>query len=144
MGSASSAQAKTKGLRRRGVVIPAGVLIVVGAVVAVMMLTAGLTSSPRVGTSPNSYSEGMSMDHDHAEMPASTPSPTSSADMPGMSPEEHGKRTEPAADRPLAPVLGTFGGGTSAVLISAGLLRRRDRARSLAKQAARAARRTRK
>ena len=46
---------------------------------------------------------------------------------------------KPAADRPLVPVLGTFGGGTSAVMLAAGFLRRRDRASRQAKEAARAA-----
>jgi hypothetical protein len=64
-----------------------------------------------------------------------------SGNMPGM---DHGTAAGTAPDRPLAPVLGTFGGATSAVLLSAVFLRRRDRARSQAKQAARAARRAQK
>jgi hypothetical protein len=73
------------------------------------------------------------------------------ADMPGMTHEHssgdspwktHDHGTTAAQDRPLAPVLGAFGGGTAAVLLSAGFLRRRDGARSQAKQAARAVRRT--
>jgi hypothetical protein len=63
-------------------------------------------------------------------------------DMPGS--HEHGDVTGADAHRPLVPVLGTFGGGTAAVLLSAGMLRRKDRARSLAKKAARIAGRNRK
>lgn len=177
----SKSSAQTKWSRRRGIVISAGVLILAGAVVAVMMVTSNPTASALAGASPSSSSDGMSMDHG-ADMPASPPSPTGSGDMPGMSAEEHGsgdmtgsspsptgsgempgmsadehrsgdmpgmsteehgKTEAKAVDRPLATVLGTFGGGTSAVLLGAGLLRRKDRARSQAKQAARAARRAR-
>jgi uncharacterized protein involved in copper resistance len=87
------------------------------------------------------------------EKPASTPTPTMAEDMPGMdhstgdstgvSPE-HGDTVEAASNRPLAPVLGAFGGGTSAVLLTAGFLRRKDRAADRDKQAARAARRSQK
>jgi len=59
-------------------------------------------------------------------------------DMPGMD-HEHGSTAESAQPRPLVPVLGTFGGGTSAVLLTAGFLRRKDRAASLAKRATRLA-----
>jgi len=51
----------------------------------------------------------------------------------------HGEATAPDPERPLAPVLGTFGGASSAVLLTAGMLRRKDRAASLAKKAARIA-----
>jgi len=57
--------------------------------------------------------------------------------MPGM--DMGGSSHGAAADRPLAPVLGTFGGGTAAVLLTAGRLRRKDQAAGLAKKAARAA-----
>jgi hypothetical protein len=63
--------------------------------------------------------------------------------MPGDS-HEHGGTTGTAAKRPLAPVLGTFGGASSAVLLSAGMLRRKDRAAGLAKKAARIAGRAKK
>jgi hypothetical protein len=56
-----------------------------------------------------------------------------------MSGADHEHATSAAAARPLAPVLGTFGGGTSAVLFAAGFLRRKDRAASRAKKAARLA-----
>jgi hypothetical protein len=75
---------------------------------------------------------GMDMSGGH---PAATP--TMDPDMPGMSHEEHGEAAGAAADRPLAPVLGTFGGGSAAVLITAGMLRRKDRAANLARKAAR-------
>ena len=66
-----------------------------------------------------------------------------SAEMPGM---EHGAGDTAAAaeDRPIGPVLGTFGGGSAAVLLTAGIMRRRDRAATLAKKAARAAGRAQK
>jgi hypothetical protein len=55
-------------------------------------------------------------------------------DMPGM--DMSGSSTGSAA-RPLAPVLGTFGAATAAVLLAAGTMRRKDRAADLAKKAAR-------
>ena len=64
-----------------------------------------------------------------------------SGSMPGM---DHGTAAAAAPDRPLAPVLGTFGGASSAIMFSAVFLRRKDRAQRQARQAARAARRTRK
>jgi len=72
--------------------------------------------------------------------PHSSDMPGMSGDMPGMSGDGHSETA--VANRPLTPVLGTFGGGTSAVMLAAGLLRRRDRARDQAKKAARAARRS--
>ncbi len=79
--------------------------------------------------------------------PTPAPTPSMAADMPGMDMSgghEHGAATESVTARPLAPVLGTFGGGTSAVLLAAGFLRRRDRAANQARKAAIAARRNRK
>ena len=72
-------------------------------------------------------------EHGSGEMPG--------MDMPGDS-GEHGDA--PAADvqRPLVPVLGAFGGGTAAVLLTAGMMRSKDRKRLQARQAARAARAT--
>lgn len=64
-----------------------------------------------------------------------SPSPTSPGGMPGM---DTGYGTTAAANRPLAPVLGTFTGGTSVVLLTAVLLRRRDRAARAAREVARA------
>ena len=86
------------------------------------------------------------------EMPGGTPpAPTPTMDpempgmdMPGMSQDEHGHTADAAVHRPLAPVLGTFGGGSAAVLLTAGMLRRKDRANSLAKKAARTAGRAKK
>lgn len=84
----------------------------------------------------------MAPDMPGMDMGGNTPAPTSSGDMPGMEmpgmDHEHGA-AGPAAHRPLAPVLGTFGGGSAAVLLTAGMLRRKDRAASLAKKAARIA-----
>ncbi len=83
----------------------------------------------------------------------SSPSPTASgeehgtehgsADKPGAD-SGHGDTAAVATDRPVAAVLGTFGGASSAVMLSAAFLRRRDRAISLAKQADRAARKAQK
>jgi hypothetical protein len=92
----------------------------------------------------------MAADMPGMDMSGSTPTPTpsSSGDMPGMDmpgmDHEHGNTAESAQPRPLAPVLGTFGGGTSAVLLGAGFLRRKDRAASLAKKATRLARKAEK
>jgi hypothetical protein len=106
-------------------------------------------------TSPSSTMSGdmPGMDHGPADAPATSPTPTMSGDMPGMDHgstdahgggTEHGDTAEVATDRPLAPVLGTFGGASSAVMLSAAFLRRKDRALGLAKQAARAARKAQK
>src|SRR5665647_3557253 len=49
-----------------------------------------------------------------APTPTPTPTPSMAADMPGMDMSgghEHGATTESVSARPLAPVLGTFGGG---------------------------------
>ena len=63
--------------------------------------------------------------------------------MPGDS-HGHDDTTGASGQRPLAPVLGTFGGATSAVLLTAGMLRRKDRAADLVKRAARIAGRAKK
>ena len=93
------------------------------------------------------------MDSSSGHATATSPPPTGTGEMPGMDmpgmdmpgmDHEHGNTTESPPDRPLAPVLGTFGGGTSAVLLAAGLLRRKDRAASLAKKATRLARKAKK
>ena len=121
----------------------------------------GPTPAPGSGDMP-----GMNMDPGagYAATCRDQPHPTppapahASGDMPGMdmpgmdsgSGDAHGTSPghanagEAAAARPLAPVLGTFGGGTSAVMLAAGFLRRRDRTRGQAKEASRAARRTQK
>jgi len=57
--------------------------------------------------------------------------------MPGM--DMSGSSTGAAANRPLAPVLGTFGGATAAILFTASMMRRKDLAAGLAKRAARIA-----
>jgi hypothetical protein len=127
--------------------------------------TADMPGMDHSSPTPTMSGEMPGMDHGSGTMPTSSPSPTMADDMPGMSHEhssggpdgktdEHGSADMPGMDhgtaagttkdRPLAPVLGTFGGGMSAVLLSAGFLRRKDRARAQAKQAARAARRTQK
>jgi hypothetical protein len=69
-------------------------------------------------------------------------------DMPGMDmtgdAHPHDGATGASGQRPLAPVLGTFGGATSAVMLTAGMMRRKDRAADLARRAARLAGRGRK
>jgi hypothetical protein len=84
----------------------------------------------------------------------SSPPRSSAGDMPGMdmpgmdlpgmdlpgTAHQHGGMAGSAADRPLAPVLGTFGGGTVVVLLTAGLMRRKDRDRLRAREGIRAAR----
>jgi len=87
---------------------------------------------------------GMDMSGSDAT-PTPTPTPSMEADMPGIDMSGgHEHATTVASARPLAPVLGTFGGGTSAVLLAAGFLRRKDRAAVQARKAATAARRSRK
>jgi len=74
----------------------------------------------------------------------SVPSPTSPGGAHGT---EHGdtpKTAEVAPDRPLAPVLGAFGGASSVVMLSAALLRRKDGAHSRARHGRRADHRTQK
>jgi hypothetical protein len=77
------------------------------------------------------------MDMSGGGSPEPTIPPDMPPDMPGMdmTGDSHGHGA--AGKKPLAPVLGTFGGATSAVLLSAGMLRRKDRALSLAKKASR-------
>ncbi|MBK8468255.1 MAG: hypothetical protein IPL45_00235 [Actinomycetales bacterium] len=102
------------------------------------------------------------MDHGSGHTHESTPThPTMSEEMPGMDHGSgegaepghgggdtggsgHGSGDTSAADpdRPLAPVMSAFGGGTLAVMVTAGFLRRRDRVAAEIKQAARAARRS--
>jgi ribosomal protein L15 len=114
---------------------------------------------------PAGAREGGDDAHEHGDIPAPAPTPApTSGDMPGMdmpadSSEHgdasehgdtgghgdaggHGTATEPTTERPLVPVLGTFGGGTAAVMLTAGLMRRKDRERLQVRQAARAARRS--
>ncbi len=121
------------------------VAVAVAIFVAVMVFASRSTSFDEAGGSPsNSSAGGMAgMDMPGMDMSGSAPTPTPSmaADMPGMdmSGADHEHATSAAAALPLAPVLGTFGGGTSAVLFAAGFLRRKDRAASRAKKAARLA-----
>ena len=111
------------------------------------------TSDPGSGDMPGMTGDmnGMDMYPVPKDIPATKPTPDpGSSDMPGMSggmpgmSGADGHSETAVANRPLAPVLGTFGGGTSAVMLTAGLLRRRDHSLDLAKKAARAARRSQK
>jgi hypothetical protein len=107
------------------------------------------TSDPGSGDMPGMSGDmpGMDMYPGPTDIPATKPTPDPhSSDMPGMSGDMpgmsggDGHSDTVAIDRPLAPVLGTFGGGTSAVMLTAVFLRRKDRAANAAKQASRAAR----
>lgn len=144
--------------RKRRIVIFAVVLAVASAAIGAMVLASRPMSSdmpgmdmsgtqmPQSSPTPTTKSADMpGMDMPATDMPKSPPTPTTkSGEMPGMDMPGSSKTTELAQDRPLAPVLGTFGGGTAVVLLTAGMLRRKDRAASQAKEAARAARRTQK
>jgi len=64
-------------------------------------------------------------------------------EMPGAG-HQDGAAAGTPVHRPLVPVLGTFGGGTLAATLTAGLMRRKDRATNLAMKATRAAARSQK
>ena len=104
----------------------------------------GGASTPTPTPTPSMAADMPGMDMSGTEpTPTPTPTPSMAADMPGMDMSgDHEHATTAASARPLAPVLGTFGGGTSAVLLAAGFLRRKDRIANQAKQAARATRRS--
>jgi hypothetical protein len=113
----------------------------------------GSTPAPAPTMDPDMPGMDMDPGAPYPDVPGTTPAPSpapahGSGDMPGMDmpgmDHEHEGTAAVASDRPLAPVLGTFGGGASAVLLSAGLMRRKDRALSLAKKAARVAGRAKK
>lgn len=158
----------------RRIVIATVVLAAASAVFGVIMLASRPMSSAMPGMDMSASSPApATADHGEMagmDMSGSTPTPTPTMDpnMPGMDmPEaEHGsgKAPEPghdsaempgtehgagdtavaAEDRPVGPVLGTFGGGSAAVLLTAGIMRRRDRAATLARKAARASRKAQK
>ncbi|HEY8653793.1 MAG TPA: hypothetical protein VIL87_12005 [Dermatophilaceae bacterium] len=116
---------------------------------AVMAFESRSTSFDEAGSAQSNSSSGhmAGMNMPGMDMSGSDPTPTPSmaADMPGMDMSgDHEHATTAASARPLAPVLGTFGGGTSAVLLTAGFLRRKDRAANQARKAATTARRNRK
>lgn len=139
----------------RRIVITTVILVAASAVFGVVMLASRPMSSTMAGMDMSGSSPAPAP-ADHGGMPGMdmsgstpTPTPTMDPDMPGMdmpgsSHDEHGSTAEAAPDRPLAPVLGTFGGGSAAVLLTAGMLRRKDRAANLAEKAARAAGRAQK
>jgi len=90
------------------------------------------------GSSPAPTEAPMPQDMPGMDMGGSKPAPTEAPmpqDMPGM--DMGGSSHGAAANRPLAPVLGTFGGGTAAVLLTAGMLRRKDQSADIVKKAAR-------
>jgi hypothetical protein len=158
----------------RRIVVAALILAAASAVFGVIVLASRPMSSTMAGMDMSGSSPASApADHDEMagmDMSGSNPTPTMDPDMPGMdmsgstpptptptmdpnmpgmdmggsSHDEHGDGAEAPVHRPLAPVLGTFGGGSAAVLLTAGMLRRRDRAANLAKKAARAAGRAKK
>ena len=108
----------------------------------------GMPGMDMSGSSPTpSAPAEMPMDMPGMDMSGTSPTPTVAPDAPGgmdmpgmdMPGDSHGHddAAGTAGHRPIAPVLGTFGGATSAVLLSAGMLRRKDRAASLVRNAAR-------
>ena len=145
----------TRSIGTRTLVVSSIGLIVASAVVTVVVLTSRPGSSGHGAQSLAGSSSTSDSSHSSDDMPGMAPDPAhGSEDMPGASANPGGHSDVPgaksghgiskaAADRPLAPVLGTFGGGASAVMLTAGFLRRRDKTRAVAKQAARAARKAR-
>jgi hypothetical protein len=100
----------------------------------------GVAVSVRVGSGSNpTPTASMPADMPGMDMSGSNPAPTASmpADMPGM--DMSGGSGGVAAHQSLAPVLGTFGGASAAVLFAAAMMRRKDLAADLAKRAARIA-----
>jgi hypothetical protein len=165
--------------RRHSLLVSAGGLVVAGATGAVMILTsspasyaAGDPPTPTMsadmpgmdmsgapteapitdvpGDAPVSKPEatisgphqgGEGTGHSHE----STKNPSTSGEMPGMDMPGDAHQHGPAgasAPKPLGPVLGTFGGASAAVMLSAGLMRHKDRDTLQAKKVARAARRS--
>lgn len=111
----------------------------------------GSGNAPESSPSPTMAGDMPGMDHGSAEVPGkahdeATPGKKHDDGAPGSpwkTPEhEHAEKVEVVPDQPLAAVLGTFGVGSGAVMVSAGVLRHRDRARNRIKAAARAARRS--
>lgn len=137
--------------RRRTRVTSVGATVAAIAVAGSLMLTSHQESfaatisaaavSARVGSDNSPATSPASMPANMAgmDMSGSTPRPVPTAsmpaDMPGM--DMSGSSTAVVANRPLAPVLGTFGGATAVVLLTAGMIRRKDLAADLIKKAAR-------
>jgi hypothetical protein len=94
---------------------------------------AGMDMSGSTPTPTASMPAGMA----GMDMSGSTPTPTASmpAGMAGM--DMSGSSSGAPAHRPLAPVLGTFGGASAAILLAASMMRRKALAADLAKKAAR-------
>ena len=119
------------------------------AVMGSLMLTSNQQSSAATVVSAAAVSVRAGSDNpvpSTADMPAdmagmdmsgSTPTPTASmpAGMAGM--DMSGSSSGAPAHRPLAPVLGTFGGASAAILLAASMMRRKALAADLAKKAAR-------
>jgi len=123
---------------RRFAVASVGATVAAAAILGSLILTSYDQASAAAPISAAAVSAGFGFDD-----PPAPPNPNDMPmDMPGMdmTGDSHGA----SASRPLAPVLGTFGGATSAVFFAAGLMRRKDRAASLVKKAARIAGRAKK
>ena len=112
----------------------------------------GSGHAPVSSPTPTMTDDMAGMEHGSAEVPGKghdEPAPGKKHDdgapgSPWKTPEHsHGVEVEVVPDQPLAAVLGTFGVGSGAVMVSAVVLRHRDRARIRVKAAARAARRSR-
>jgi len=149
---------------RRRLVISTLALLFASAVVAMLLLAEPMSSAmpgmdhgsgvtPVTSPSTAMPDDMAGMDHGSGEAtkgsPTPTPTPTAGSggmaeDMPGMDMPGGSKAPEAVVDRPLAPVLGTFGGGTAVVLVAAAVVRGRDQAKARVKEAARAARRAQK
>jgi hypothetical protein len=153
--------------RRRCGVASVGATFAATAVLGSLMLTSHQGASAAAPVSAAAVTAGLGFD----DPPVPTGAPEMPMDMPGMdmsggsSPEPpppaempqdmpgmdmtgdshgHDDATGASGHRPLTPVLGTFGGATSAVLLTAGMMRRKDRAASLVKKASRIAGRAKK
>src|ERR1019366_6397428 len=140
----SSAQESSAATALSATAVPVGVGSD-GAPAPTASMPADMPGMDMSGASP-APTPSMPADMPGMDMSGSSPTPPPPAgmspDMPGM--DMSGGSGGAAVHRPLAPVLGTFGGGTAAVLLTAGMMRRKDRARILAKKAARLAGRGRK
>ncbi len=104
---------------------------------AATVVSAAAVSVREGSDNPAPSTADMPADMAGMDMSGSTPTPTASmpAGMAGM--DMSGSSSGAPAHRPLAPVLGTFGGASAAILFAASMMRRKALAADLAKKAAR-------
>src|ERR1035437_5379131 len=104
---------------------------------AATVLSAAAVSVRSGSDNPAPSTADMPADRAGMDMSGSTPTPTASmpAGMAGV--DMSGGSSGAPAPRPLAPVLGTFGGASAAILLAASMMRRKALAADLAKKAAR-------